>query len=266
MPKIDDSNSLEYRRIADTYQCVYFVNKSDNNYYIHNGYGYRTPFRIQGSTLHVDSGDVFCNGNIVTKKLNSVNKLNTNTLSCYSYQVNHCNVHTTNFPFIDVVENKIYGDKHVVTCDNVHNYLDDMRKKILSDVNKITSRVNFMSPHTQPGTNALTYTFEVPEDVRKQCYIVVFATFVVWLHNTATHRLCLQNSDNSGEIEVSSVQHNFTTNEGADRAMQGGSFGSFVYTFTPGTIKTNKFNIIIRSTADLSHGNGFNDIVLLYGE
>lgn len=261
MAKQDILNSLEYRRIKDTYHSVLFVDSGGNNLnespIIYNGDGAIIPFSFSTNTINLSGVNINCNNTlnhvgehttrIVTTK---INKLYTQKLILSSPTGNNITYQNTfNTNGKNIIPNEIVKSTFI----NSYAYGAVVFNNISSD---------FTSPnctHKDRNDDYKSLKFTISDVDYNNHYVVIIAMVMVVMYET--------DGNISLQLNDTVIQKKWF------RMAVSGDYGgggrvpiTYVYTIPPNSSILNSGENILKVFADKSSMTVyFSDIAILHG-
>lgn len=249
MAKQDILQSLEYRRIKDTYHSVIFT---DNKNQLYNGDGIILPFCFSTNAITLSGHQITCDGilsNIKQGNITNVANIITNKLFVDTLAL------SSN---INITDQKAYVDKSIIPNSEVRPEFTPHYEKAVDAFNEISSD---FEPALCNHFNDLqsTVNFTISDTTH---YVIIIATVILNVY------------ENRGDINLVLNKHTIQS-KWFEMSVTGGYSGggkvpvTFIYTIAPNstTLLNYNNNNILELTSNLSHNfnMSFSDILILHG-
>lgn len=216
---VDLTNSLEYKRIADTYKSVLFVDSTNTSHVsCYTGDGHILPWEFNNNGMQFYGKHIACDS-LITNNISSITTQCTSTITCSTLTINSNN---------GKIVGEITDDDNCGVTDKyvIQKFADVLNTKI--DIDTLSSDVGVSMINVGADNNvsssslkALLWVFDAPN--YQKHYYVIIVPLCVYVTNDFTFTLNL----NGTSIASTRIKNN--TNHG-DRLIVGWANSTFIHT------------------------------------
>ena len=246
---VDLTNSLEYKRIADTYKSVLFVDSTNTSRVsCYTGDGHILPWEFNSGGMQFYGKHIACDS-LITNNINSTTMQCASTITCSTLTIGSNN---------GKIIGEITDDSNCGVTDEyvVNKFSDIVNAK--PDIDTLSSNigVSMIGGDSITQINSLSWTFDAPD--RHKHYYVIIVPLCIYVTNDFTFTLKL----NGSSIASTRIKNN--TNHG-DRLIVGWANSTIIHTLPVGDNKlkdTNNTLTIDGPKTDCVKKN----ILILHGE
>lgn len=216
---IDERESLEYKRIKDTYTGVIFTDTVGKNVRLYNGNGDILPFTIENST-----GSIILSGDTVNANVIEVaNTINIDNLTSFSITTDEMKSNDCYLTTSGTLSN------HAVKVEQVNNVFTNIVSTAKETTNKGCASQLSALTIDDPNNNT-TLEFTITQDMIDNDHYIVYIISCNFSHNGDVNGNCrlIRTDDTNGDITLT---NNFVLIDSTKSFVRyGGDTTTFIHT------------------------------------